>query len=290
MKFLKPDVTFWIILTVILISATFVLSPFETLETPRGPIPQNTPNSVAASSSASASTVSPVQVAVKAIIDGDTMLDSRNIKIRLIGVNSPELNQPYYKEAKAKLEKLILGKVAQLVTDIEKKDTYGRELAYMYNGNMFVNIEMVKNGMAIADPISPNTAHVKEFENAQLGAKKNCAGLWQGECRKDLCVKITGIQAGQGKNLNIESISFLNTCSGPVNLSGYLLKDSSSNSYTFPSTVINKSLTLHTGCAKDTGSDLYWGCPQRSTPVWNNAGDRAFLFDSSGLLVSDFSY
>lgn len=63
-------------------------------------------------------------------------------------------------------------------------------------------------------------------------------------------------------------------------LTGWQLKDSQGDSYTFPQLTLYPSGTVqvHTTAGHDTAVDLYWG---RSSPVWTT-GELATLYDVSG--------
>lgn len=236
---------------------------------------------------------------VKAIVDGDTLILANDTKVRLIGINSPEENQPYYELAKEKLESLLAGKAVDLVSDQDKLDQYGRQLQYVYLGDMFINYEMVKSGLSIVETISPNVAHAEELAQAQSSARDKCLGIWEGMCRPEAssCVQVSGIMQDakddDSKNKNSEWVEIMNTCSTPHNLLNYLVKDSSAqNSYTFKNFVLGskRRVKLHSGCSIDTATDVYWQCPEKENAVWNNSGDEVYLFDNLGKLVSWIGY
>lgn len=228
------------------------------------------------------------------VIDGDTIEMSDKQKVRLIGINAPERNQPFYEESKKKLEDLVLGKEIIIKADVATTDTYGRILAYVYIGDVFVNYEMIKSGVAVTETIQPNSSHSDEFVAVQVEARKNCAGIWAGLCNpgESSCVQIGTINK-DGAHKNDEWIELVNTCASEQVLEGYLVKDSSaSNSYTFGKTVLKSraKLKLHTGCGVDSATDAYWKCPEQHSYVWNNSSDRAYLYDPNGTLVSEVGY
>ncbi len=236
---------------------------------------------------------------VETIIDGDTVILANDTRVRLIGINSPEENQPYYKEAREKLEELLRGKVVDLVSDVDKADQYGRKLQYIYLGDTFINYEMVKSGLSIVETISPNVSHAEELNQAQSYARDKCLGIWEGLCRPEIssCIQVSGIMQDakndDSKNKNSEWVEIMNTCSSQHNLLNYLVKDSSAqNSYTFKNFVLGskKRVKLHSGCSIDTATDVYWQCPERENAVWNNSGDKVYLYDNMGKLVSWIGY
>ena len=93
----------------------------------------------------------PVLGTVARIVDGDTLdaqLDSGKIRIRLHGVDAPEKNQPYGKEAAAVLSSLVLNK--QVEIEPVSQDRYERMVAIVHIGNDTVNAALVRTGNAWA--------------------------------------------------------------------------------------------------------------------------------------------
>lgn len=80
---------------------------------------------------------------VTSVADGDTLhvkVNGREEKLRLIGVNTPEIahpdlgikEQPYGKEALAYTQKRLDGRQVYLELDVGERDKYGRLLAYVW--------------------------------------------------------------------------------------------------------------------------------------------------------------
>ena len=129
---------------------------------------------------------------VKRIADGDTFwIDNgttKGEKIRLIGTDAPEsrsfgikIREEYFgKEAKIYLKNLLKNKTVRLEFDIQKKDRYGRTLAYVYLKNgTFLNAHLVENGYAIAYTIAPNVKFSTHFYQLQIKARKHKKGIWK---------------------------------------------------------------------------------------------------------------
>ena len=124
-------------------------------------------------------------IRVEHVNDGDTItaiVDSRREKIRLIGIDTPEMGQrPWGQKAKEHLENLIAFSSWQVIIeyDIEKRDKYNRFLAYIWtkDGRM-VNKEMLKSGYALLFTFPPNVKHVEEFMSAQSEAREKRIGIW----------------------------------------------------------------------------------------------------------------
>jgi len=145
------------------------------------------------------------QEAVKTlrIIDGDTLKLNYNGKeesVRLIGIDAPEsrVNKKAKNDAQRSGEDLktiiAMGKEAtnyvkslvkpgdtvRIEFDIEKRDKYGRLLAYVYlaNGTM-LNEEIVKAGYANLMTVPPNVKYQEEFLKAYREARESGKGLWK---------------------------------------------------------------------------------------------------------------
>ncbi len=77
-----------------------------------------------------------------------------------------------------------------------------------------------------------------------------------------------------------ETVVIQNSGASPAVLTGWLLKDSQGNTYTFPQLSLNPGGTVqvHTAPGEDTPVDLYWN---RTSPAWA-PGDLATLYDNRG--------
>ncbi|MGH8985646.1 MAG: thermonuclease family protein [Acidimicrobiia bacterium] len=120
-------------------------------------------------------------------VDGDTLWVEDRVKVRLIGIDTPETKHPskavecFGEEAGGFLSELLpLGTDVRLVYDVEREDRYGRTLAYLYRvtDGLFVNAELVQAGYAQVYTAPPNVAHVEEFLTLQAEAREADRGLW----------------------------------------------------------------------------------------------------------------
>jgi len=87
-------------------------------------------------------------------------------------------------------------------------------------------------------------------------------------------------------NLKDEWVQVSNKGSSPVSLNGWKIEDDGSkHTYTFPSYTLDSSstVTVYTGEGINSATELYWGL---GSPIWNNDGDTAYLYDANGKLVS----
>ena len=120
------------------------------------------------------------------VYDGDTVKLANGDRIRLIGINTPEMNydtgtpEPYAKKAKRLLEKLTLNKKIGLKLGKESKDRYKRILghAYLLDGTN-VQYRMLMSGLAFHINIPPNLNRQNCYKTAENLAKRNRIGLWK---------------------------------------------------------------------------------------------------------------
>lgn len=82
------------------------------------------------------------------IIDGDTIVIEGGERVRLLGIDAAEKGEPFYKEAKSRLEELIEQKNITLEKEGENKDRYGRLLRYVFLDNKNINLLLVEEGLA----------------------------------------------------------------------------------------------------------------------------------------------
>ncbi len=118
------------------------------------------------------------------VIDGDTIVVQGVGTVRYIGIDTPELHHPrrpverFAARAAAMNRGLVAGRTVRLETDVEERDVHGRLLAYVYVGDVMVNLRLVAQGAAEAFPFPPNTLHRDEFSRLQGEAMRMGRGQW----------------------------------------------------------------------------------------------------------------
>jgi len=139
-------------------------------------------------------------ILVERVVDGDTLKIETGEKVRLIGIDSPEMHQSLKLDRDAErsstdkssiqklgteaykfTKKLVEGKRVSLEFDVQKYDKYDRILAYVYlkDDGTFVNAEIVKQGYASLLTIPPNIKYADTFRKLYQEARENKRGLWR---------------------------------------------------------------------------------------------------------------
>lgn len=127
---------------------------------------------------------------VTRVVDGDTVevqLDGGEEDVRYIGVDTPETVKPgepvqcFGPQASAFNHRFVEGEHVRLVFGEERRDVYGRLLAYVYLDGRFVNAELVRRGLARTLTIPPNDRFAGQLKRLEIAAARAGRGLW-GAC------------------------------------------------------------------------------------------------------------
>lgn len=124
-------------------------------------------------------------VHVSTVNDGDTvsvLVKGRQDKVRLIGIDAPEIGQkPWGEEARRGLESVIASSSwkVRLEYDVERADQYGRILAYIWTTDgKLINLLMLERGHAMLYTVPPNVKYTGQFRQAQEEARARRIGIW----------------------------------------------------------------------------------------------------------------
>ena len=125
------------------------------------------------------------QVRINFIYDGDTVRTDTGEKIRLLGVDAPEMNwgegEPdfYAWEAFEYTKEILLGQLVYLEYDEVKEDKYGRTLAYLFLADgSFFNEKLLEEGYARLLLIPPNLKYSDVLREAEESARAAGRGIW----------------------------------------------------------------------------------------------------------------
>ena len=128
-------------------------------------------------------------VLVRSVVDGDT-IDVANVgRVRLLGIDAPELGRgfdtsaPFGREARERLTQLVLHRWVRLEQEGATRDVYSRHLAYVVTGDgVFVNAVLVREGLARVSARAPLT-RLTELQRAEADAQAFRRGMWGGAPR-----------------------------------------------------------------------------------------------------------
>ncbi len=122
---------------------------------------------------------------VDKVFDGDTVLLSDGRKVRLLGINTPEVAggfkaaEPGGEEAKTWLTSVLAHQKVSIVGDVEKRDHYQRTLAYIFDQRQRnINVELVRRGLAVVSIYPPNLKYLDELLAAERQAEAERQGIW----------------------------------------------------------------------------------------------------------------
>lgn len=125
-------------------------------------------------------------IRVERVVDGDTIILTDGRHVRYIGIDTPEIDHEHHRaepmgyEARDANRHLVENWKLRLEFDEEKRDHYGRTLAYVYRSDgHFVNAELLERGFAHVLSHSPNIAREKTLLSAQREAMKEGRGVWK---------------------------------------------------------------------------------------------------------------
>jgi endonuclease YncB( thermonuclease family) len=124
------------------------------------------------------------EASVEFVYDGDTIFLVDGRKVRLLGIDTPEIGdnlECYGDEATALLRKLLPeGTHVWVQPDVDPLDRYGRSLLFIYtDAGTNINLELVRQGAAEVVQYDPNFLLQPELRAAETAARDARLGLWE---------------------------------------------------------------------------------------------------------------
>jgi micrococcal nuclease len=120
-------------------------------------------------------------------VDGDSihvLISGRTERLRLIGVDAPEIDHPdqpaecFGEESASFTKRSLEDRRIRIEFDVERRDRFDRLLAYVFLGGELFNETLVGEGFAIERSYPPNLAHQEELRKAEMEARQERRGLW----------------------------------------------------------------------------------------------------------------
>jgi endonuclease YncB( thermonuclease family) len=122
---------------------------------------------------------------VEYVYDGDTVRLSDGQRVRLIGIDTPEMgrkgvpDQPGALEAKRWLQQNTQGQKVYILPGVEPKDRYGRTLAHLYLDNNLLAEQMLRRGLGFALAVGANTRLADCLFAAEAEPRRAAVGVWR---------------------------------------------------------------------------------------------------------------
>ncbi len=204
-------------------------------------------------------------VNVKRVLDGDTIELEDGRKIRLLNVNTPEKKEKLSGESINFMKRLENSSVELEVGGIDK---YGRTLGRIYYNGSYINLELVKLGLA--HPYLVEEDELGDFIEAEEKSREDSLGIWN----KSQYYGCLGVEI----NKKEEYVIINDKCG--LDSSGWSLKDESTKTYKFEN-VRTREFTIYSENGKNAEDRFYWG----KGKVWNDDKDSIFIRDKDGFLV-----
>jgi micrococcal nuclease len=126
---------------------------------------------------------------VRRVVDGDTLLLASGARVRLQGIDTPETVREGYSvemwgPQASQFTKDFVSRAenhVRLTFSLERKDRHDRFLAFVWNGDVMLNEELVRAGLAHARLDYRYSGTMKRrLANAQDEARRAGRGLWSG--------------------------------------------------------------------------------------------------------------
>jgi hypothetical protein len=232
---------------------------------------------------------------VERVLDGDTIELINGEKIRLYGINTPEIDEYYYVEAMDFLEEKI--KYKKIKYKDFGKDQYNRTLATIYLEDVDINKELVRKGYA-----TPYFTYKDDLENVYEKAFEECIKENIGLCKKSLdvcasCINLKELnydaKGDDRSNVNGEYFILENNCDFDCNLNDWLVKDDTSrNRFKLKNIILkgNNEMYFHSGSGINTKEAYFLCTSKKCSPIWNNDFDSFYLRSHDGGLIIYFNY
>ena len=238
----------------------------------------------------------PKEGIIVAVYDGDTYTLSDGNKIRLRGVNTPELRpkEDFGIEARDEASKMLLQKKVILHYGAVTKDGYGRLIAGVETDKVDIGTHLLQKGLGHLFLIPPESVDLPTMLKAQEEAQKNNVGLWSNP-RYGSQLHITSFHAnGKGndrKFVNGEYLRVCNISSEPVNIKDFKIRNLVGKQFLLPDITIpiGHTVKIFSGYGRNQKNpekqlEVYL---RSHSPVWDNSHDRVQIYTPEGKLEDE---
>lgn len=239
----------------------------------------------------------PAKGVAESVYDGDTFTLRDGTKVRVSGINTPEL-KPYEEfgiEARDAAREFLDDRILDLSYGSTAADGYGRAIAWVEVDGKSLQVELIRQGMGHVFLIPPiESEDVDALMQAQAEAKAANLGIWTLETYAG-ALHMTSFHAnGPGDdndNPNGEYIRACNVTQEPVNIAGYSITNAAGDRFTLPDLTVpaGHTVILRSGQGEDQTNprDQLVAHLGSSGAVWHNRQDTATIWDADGNKVDE---
>lgn len=237
-------------------------------------------------------------VSVVSVFDGDSMLveiTAGEREVRLAGVNAPETGECFAAEAEQRLVELAGDEVTLVsVPGEDDEDQFGRLLRDVWAGGVWLNRTFAAEGTAMV--LHTSRVGQEELSAAGDSAWEDRLGMWGTTCGPapegvEIADIVFDPPGADDEVSNDEYVVVENTTAGPIDVSGWIVRDESSiHRYVFEDGAVldpGTPVIIRSGCGDGTPTDRHW-CADGS--VWSNGGDTVLLQTPTGTVVARRAY
>lgn len=155
------------------------------------------------------------KVTIARVDDGDTVRLGDGRRVRLLGVNAPELardgqeDQPYARDARKAVKSFFAeSRSARLLLDAERRDKYGRTLAHLFDhrGNSLAAY-LLRSGLAWHVAVPPNLRLADCLAEQEQSARSAALGIWSADGMAPVPsdeIRRSGYQRVRGRVLRVQ--------------------------------------------------------------------------------------
>lgn len=226
-----------------------------------------------------------IKVAISDPVPGILEVES----VRLLGIDTPELNraepEPYANEAKSFVLDQVSESIAYLAFESKWRDSFGRLLAYVFaEDGSLINAGLLSEGLASVYSRDPCFFH-NYFVTLELEARCSQRGMWAHISCTDIVIRQV---FNQGRR---EYVELLNMTNQLIDLSDWYFLDEQNNRIGIPTeSSIAPSSLFYILSGEETPPPSPDHVYPTNKVIWNNTGDIARLFDDDDELVSEYRY
>ena len=112
------------------------------------------------------------------VIDGDTFAMRSGKKVRIVGIDTPEIGQKFHDEARDYLIALIQNKEVFLKVNPDSLDRYGRLLAEVFIDTLNVGLAILRAGLAELYIFNSDRYFIEKYLSVQKYATEHHLGIW----------------------------------------------------------------------------------------------------------------